>query len=183
MRDACYSGSKGVEDRGDRCTFSFVECVDPLAPLHFAFFHAGARGQTLGKRAAHIAVKDEETLGRLSLGRALGRAYLTAVFWYALYVGAFVDGLWALWDPKNQALHDKAVGSIVVKGHVLVPTAFDNDQRSLASADTSCETLSPGRERSRNYADRLTDRGEGGIECTQSWLAARFTISRKQGAS
>jgi uncharacterized RDD family membrane protein YckC len=35
----------------------------PLAPLYFAFFHAGARGQTLGKRVAHIAVKMKTVLG------------------------------------------------------------------------------------------------------------------------
>jgi uncharacterized RDD family membrane protein YckC len=86
----------------------------PLAPLYFAFLHAGARGQTLGKRATGIAVKDERTLGRLSLGRSLGRAYLTAVLWWAFYVGGVLDALWPLWDSKNQALHDKAVGSIVV---------------------------------------------------------------------
>jgi uncharacterized RDD family membrane protein YckC len=86
----------------------------PLAPLYFAFFHAGARGQTLGKRVASIAVKDAKNLGRLSLGRSLGRAYLTAVLWWAFYVGGILDALWPLWDSRNQALHDKAVGSIVV---------------------------------------------------------------------
>ena len=86
----------------------------PLAPLYFALFHAGARGQTLGKRVTRIRVRDERTLGRLSLGRSLGRAYLTAVLWWALYVGGILDALWPLWDSKNQALHDKAVGSIVV---------------------------------------------------------------------
>jgi uncharacterized RDD family membrane protein YckC len=86
----------------------------PLAPLYFAFFHAGARGQTLGKRVTRIAVKDERTLERLSLGRSLGRAYLTAVLWWVLPIGGILDALWPLWDSKNQALHDKAVTSMVV---------------------------------------------------------------------
>jgi uncharacterized RDD family membrane protein YckC len=86
----------------------------PLAPLYFALCHAGARGQTLGKRATRISVKDERTRGRLSLGRSLGRAYLTALLWWAFYVGGILDALWPLWDSKKQALHDKAVGSIVV---------------------------------------------------------------------
>lgn len=86
----------------------------PLAPLYFALFHAGARGQTLGKHIAGIAVKDERTLGRLSLGRALGRAYLMALLWWASYIGGILDALWPLWDSKNQSLHHKAVGTIVV---------------------------------------------------------------------
>jgi uncharacterized RDD family membrane protein YckC len=89
----------------------------PLAPLYFALFHAGARGQTLGKRVAGIAVKDERTLGRLSLGRSLGRAYLMALLWWAFYIGGILDALWPLWDSKNQALHDKAVGSTVVNAN------------------------------------------------------------------
>jgi uncharacterized RDD family membrane protein YckC len=86
----------------------------PLAPLYFALFHAGARGQTLGKRATRVAVKDATTLGRLSLGRSLGRAYLMALLWWAFYIGGILDALWPLWDSKNQSLHDKAVGSVVV---------------------------------------------------------------------
>jgi uncharacterized RDD family membrane protein YckC len=86
----------------------------PLAPLYFALFHAGAQGQTLGKRVTGIRVRHERTLGPLSLGRSLGRAYLTAVLWWAFYVGGILDALWPLWDSKNQALHDKAAGSIVV---------------------------------------------------------------------
>jgi uncharacterized RDD family membrane protein YckC len=102
----------------------------PLAPLYFALFHAGARGQTLGKRIAGIAVKDERTLGRLSLGRSLGRAYLMALLWWAFYIGGILDALWPLWDSKNQSLHDKAVGSICRERGSLMPTALDNGQRS-----------------------------------------------------
>ena len=30
-------------------------------------------------------------------------------------IGLLVDALWPLWDKGKQALHDKVVGSIVVK--------------------------------------------------------------------
>jgi uncharacterized RDD family membrane protein YckC len=85
-----------------------------VAPLYFALLHSGDRGQTLGKRAAGIAVKDEKTRGRLSFGRSVGRAYAALILWAALCVGGILDALWPLWDSKNQALHDKAVASIVL---------------------------------------------------------------------
>jgi uncharacterized RDD family membrane protein YckC len=102
------------DEEGEGPEFLVGLAAIPLAPLYFAFLHAGERGQTLGKRVTRIAVKDEKSLGRLSLGRALGRAYLTALLWWAFYIGGVLDGLWPLWDSKNQALHDKAVGSVVV---------------------------------------------------------------------
>ncbi len=87
----------------------------PSWPLYFALFHAGARGQTPGKRLAQIAVRSQD-LGRLSFGRSLGRAYLIlALSAFTFYVGTILDVLWPLWDDRHQALHDKAVGSIVVR--------------------------------------------------------------------
>jgi uncharacterized RDD family membrane protein YckC len=33
----------------------------------------------------------------------------------AFYLPGLIDVLFPLWDPKRQTLHDKAVGSVVVK--------------------------------------------------------------------
>jgi uncharacterized RDD family membrane protein YckC len=85
-----------------------------FAPLYYAFLQAGKRGQTLGKRAFGIAVRNKNTLGRIGLGRALARAYTTWIFWLMFPV-SLLDGLWPLWDAKDQTWHDKFAASVVVR--------------------------------------------------------------------
>lgn len=88
-----------------------------LSPLYYAFFHAGKRGQTLGKRANGIAVRNAKTLDQISLGRALARAYLVAAFWAMSWsaIPLILDNLWPLWDAKRQTWHDKVAASVVVR--------------------------------------------------------------------
>ena len=88
-----------------------------LAPLYYAFFHAGVRGQTLGNRAIGIAVRNAKTLDRISLGRALARAYVVAFLWWMVWttIPLILDYLWPLWDAKHQAWHDKVAASVVVR--------------------------------------------------------------------
>jgi hypothetical protein len=45
------------------------------------------------------------------------RPHLKFVFAFYLVfaIGLLIDCLWPLWNKRNQALHDKAVGSIVVR--------------------------------------------------------------------
>jgi uncharacterized RDD family membrane protein YckC len=83
--------------------------------LYFTFLHGDSRGQTVGKRALGIRVVSDETGNSIGYGRAFGRYAITFVF--GLFVLPVVlDYLWPLWDGKNQALHDKVVGSVVVRG-------------------------------------------------------------------
>jgi len=35
------------------------------------------------------------------------------IFFFGLFT--LLDGLWPLWDPNRQALHDKIAGSVVVR--------------------------------------------------------------------
>ena len=88
-----------------------------FSPFYYAFFHAGARGQTPGKRTNGIAVRDAKTLERLSLWRALARSYIVVFLWLMVWsaLPLILDSLWPLWDPKRQTLHDKAAGSVVVR--------------------------------------------------------------------
>ncbi len=68
-------------------------------------------GQTFGKQAVGIRVKRDT-------GNEIG-------FWYSALreilvkgilgpLTLFIDYLWPLWDKRNQALHDKVVGTFVV---------------------------------------------------------------------
>ena len=83
----------------------------PLLILYHVLF----RGRTPGKRALGIAVRDERTGEAIGFGRALGRALVTLVLWIAFYLPGLLDGLWPLWDRKKQSLHDKMVGTVVVR--------------------------------------------------------------------
>jgi uncharacterized RDD family membrane protein YckC len=74
-----------------------------------------AGGQTLGKVSGNIAVRrdgdEDASLGWLW---SFLRAMLPPLFWVLLVPG-LLDVLWPLWDPKKQTLHDKLVGSVVVR--------------------------------------------------------------------
>jgi uncharacterized RDD family membrane protein YckC len=86
-----------------------------VAPFfYFTYFH-GASGQTPGKRALGIRVASDETGEPIGYGRAFGRYAITVVFAWVLFLPLVLDYLWPLWDTKKQALHDKVVGSIVVR--------------------------------------------------------------------
>jgi uncharacterized RDD family membrane protein YckC len=82
--------------------------------VYFTFFHGDPRGQTPGKRVLGIRVVSDETGRSISYGRAFGRYAITVVFSF-FFIPLLVDYLWPLWDSKNQALHDKVVGSVVVR--------------------------------------------------------------------
>ncbi len=76
--------------------------------------HGRERGQTLGKRWLGIRVVADSTGRSIGYGRAFGRYAISVVFGIFI-IPALLDYLWPLWDEKNQALHDKVVGSVVVK--------------------------------------------------------------------
>jgi uncharacterized RDD family membrane protein YckC len=71
------------------------------------------RGQTVGMMAVGVRARTDERLGPLGPARALRRSLVQLGLAYTV-VGGLLDVLWPLWDAKNQTLHDKAVGSVVV---------------------------------------------------------------------
>ena len=82
--------------------------------FYFTIMHGGERGQTFGKRAVGIRVVDRGAGGSIGYGRAFGR--YAVIFVFGIFVvPILLDYLWPLWDEKNQALHDKVVGSLVVR--------------------------------------------------------------------
>ena len=86
----------------------------PFMPLYGALCHRYRHGQTLGKRALGISVRDVSG-GPISLGQALGRAYLRSVLFVFLYVPWILDSLWPLWQSDNRSLHDLAASTVVVR--------------------------------------------------------------------
>lgn len=91
-----------------------------LFPVAFAYFSLlNGRGKSVGKWLLRISVVDAQTLAPVGAGkgavRELVRLGLCSVSFGLLFL---VDGLWPLWDKQDQSLHDKAAGSIVVRGPV-----------------------------------------------------------------
>jgi uncharacterized RDD family membrane protein YckC len=82
--------------------------------VYFTVLHGNERGQTVGRRALGIRVVGDESGESIGYGRALGRYAITFVFGIVV-IPILLDYLWPLWDQKNQALHDKVVGSVVVR--------------------------------------------------------------------
>jgi uncharacterized RDD family membrane protein YckC len=80
-----------------------------VAVLYFPLFHAYASGQTPGKGLLGIAV--HRTQGSLGFGRALWRWLVEGL----IGIIPLVDYLWPLWDGRNQSLHDKAAGTVVIR--------------------------------------------------------------------
>ena len=55
--------------------------------------------------------------GSIGVERAGLRFVTVGLYRIVLFFGLFtlLDGLWPLWDPRRQALHDKIAGSVVVR--------------------------------------------------------------------
>jgi uncharacterized RDD family membrane protein YckC len=68
-------------------------------------------GQTLGKKVLNLKVVTTEydslTFGKAFLREVIGKFISTAIL--------LIGFLWAAWDEKKQALHDKLAGTCVVK--------------------------------------------------------------------
>jgi len=96
-----------------------------LEVAYFALLNGGRRGQTVGKMALKIAVRDARTGGPIGVWRAAGRFACFAVFEIPfagplaflrlLSLLYLIDCLAPLWDGRRQAWHDHVVRSIVVE--------------------------------------------------------------------
>jgi uncharacterized RDD family membrane protein YckC len=81
----------------------------------------GRRGQTVGMMAAGVRAVGDEDRGDLGYGRAFGRALVEGVLrlinllFFLLGLVWILDMLFPLWDRKRQTLHDKVVGSVVIR--------------------------------------------------------------------
>jgi uncharacterized RDD family membrane protein YckC len=92
----------------------FVLASIPFS-LYYGIMNGSKRGQTLGKMALGIAVRDSRTGGPIGFWRAVGRYYVTIVLYVALVIPFIIDNLSPLWDSRRQAWHDHVVHSVVVE--------------------------------------------------------------------
>jgi uncharacterized RDD family membrane protein YckC len=84
------------------------------AAIYYAVMNGSPRGQTVGKMALGIAVRDARTGGSIGRWRGLGRYLITVLFAALFTIPYIIDSLSPLWDDRRQSWHDKVAGSVVV---------------------------------------------------------------------
>jgi uncharacterized RDD family membrane protein YckC len=88
--------------------YTFVAFGLPL--VYYSYLEGSESGQTLGKKAVGIRVRDFAGGGPIGFGRGFLR-------WIARFASGIVCGLgyfWMLWDPEKQTWHDKIATTVVV---------------------------------------------------------------------
>jgi uncharacterized RDD family membrane protein YckC len=83
---------------------------------YFSFLDGGRSGQTVGKMALGIAVRDNDTGVPVGAGRALlRRAFCFGLLFVPLvFIPFILNALSPLWDPRRRAWHDKVGRTCVV---------------------------------------------------------------------
>jgi uncharacterized RDD family membrane protein YckC len=93
--------------------FLFVLVQIP-SMLYCGIMNGSKRGQTLGKMAMGIAVRDARTGGPIGFWRGIGRFAISLVFDVLLIIPYLIDSLSPLWSSRRQAWHDRVVHSVVI---------------------------------------------------------------------
>lgn len=78
--------------------------------LYFALQESGSNQATIGKRAMGLRVTDLNG-HRVSFARATGRHFGKIISFIIILIGYFM----MIWDDRNQTLHDKMAGTLIVK--------------------------------------------------------------------
>jgi len=72
-------------------------------------------GQTVGMRALGLRCVSGASGEGIGYAKAFGRAAFEYLMVVVIIIPWFVDMLFPLWDPRKQTLHDKVVGSVVIR--------------------------------------------------------------------
>jgi uncharacterized RDD family membrane protein YckC len=106
----------GSNIAGGMCCMMIV--LFPLSSLLVGLFNGvylvAQRGSSIGQGVMNLKVVDING-NLLTTGTALIRLLARVGLSFVPMVGPLLDLLWPLWDDKHQTLHDKAVGSYVLK--------------------------------------------------------------------
>jgi len=107
----------GNEIRGTGVNFNYkgVFIAVVLGIIYRVLLEGSPKGQTIGKSALKIAVRDQAGGPPIGYGRAFVRWLVASILWLLFFIPGLIDVLFPLWDPRHQTLHDKAAGSVVVQ--------------------------------------------------------------------
>ena len=85
-----------------------------LAVIYSTVLIGGPRGQSVGMMAVGVRAVRDGNGAPAGHSKAFWRSLLEQVLRFTVIVW-ILDMLWPLWDGKNQTLHDKAVGTVVLR--------------------------------------------------------------------
>jgi len=85
-----------------------------VSVIYSGVLEGSSHGQSIGKMAMKIQVRDAETLGPIGFGRAASRRFIYQVLFLPLGIPGLINGLSPLWDARRQAWHDKVQNTLVV---------------------------------------------------------------------
>lgn len=90
--------------------------LEAIVFIGYLAYMWSSRGQSIGMMPFNLKVVDADTGGPLTMPKAIIRAVvLYAEFLFCVCIVGLVAGLWMLWDPRKQGIHDKAAGTVVLK--------------------------------------------------------------------
>ncbi|MDQ6917908.1 MAG: RDD family protein [Candidatus Dormibacteraeota bacterium] len=93
-----------------------ISGLESLVFIAYVTYMWSSRGQTIGMIPFNLKVVDATTGGPLTMTKALIRAVvLMAEIYFCVCIVGLVGALWMIWDPRKQAFHDKAAGTLVLK--------------------------------------------------------------------
>lgn len=85
-----------------------------IAGLANKVYLVSKRGYSVGQGLMKLKVVDGQG-NLISMGAAVIRLGAQVGLMFVPFVGSLLDLLWPLWDQQRQTLHDKAVGTFVIK--------------------------------------------------------------------
>ena len=87
-----------------------------IAPaLYFAFTEGKFKGQSVGKLALGIGVRDATDGQLIGFWRAFERYWFNFLLYVAIFIPFLVGNLAPLWDRRRQSWSDHIVDSVVVE--------------------------------------------------------------------
>ncbi|WP_078865746.1 RDD family protein [Streptomyces sp. NRRL S-1448] len=114
---------RGLVNISSQAPFGLVLVVALAMSFLYSPLMTSLFGGTVGKLTCGVRVVRLTDGRRLSYGQALGRHLAHSVMGMVPVLG-HVDALFCLWDrPFRQCLHDKTVGSVVIRSRIRPPQA------------------------------------------------------------
>ncbi|MFI6598964.1 RDD family protein [Nonomuraea sp. NPDC050536] len=105
-----WDSTRGV---WDRIPVQHVLITSIIGFLYFWLLEAFWNGQTLGKKLFGMRVV-QESGARAGVGQIALREFVRVLLGWICCIGELLNYGWILFDPRKQALHDKAAKTLVV---------------------------------------------------------------------
>ena len=104
-------------DLGNTAGAAALEFVLILAiqAVYFGTLNGTGRGQTLGNRAAGIAVRDAGKGEVIGYSRGFLRWFVRFALYLFLFLPGLLNDLWPLWNKSRQTIADQAARSVMVR--------------------------------------------------------------------